>query len=728
MRPIGKDSSKVAQLRRLASTDNYAGGPVTVDPPSPEGPERELTAMISQTNLHADIRNFVQKEFVKSSATKELLRHIVFLCIFIAGVTLHRSVFEAYLMNQALDGAYVNQPAAFQQQNFVKTFLGIGQVEDFRDVLTTVIGATLDQDSYYSGLIMTPEERDYLLWTNRLLGGVRLRQLRAAPNKDCAVPHQLRNITDTCYSWNYADSNRETMPFGPPNQTTKYTYQSSSQCGSVGQFGNMLSYLEGGGYVVDVNLQDRDNGIGFTEKFQELINDTWIDGTTRAVIVTMNYLNIALDSRIAVLYLIIEIPGDGVLYPSFVIKTFRLDLYVVPLDYFRLFLEILFLIFVLWAIYSEGHEMYDHYQRQGVTGIKKYFYNGWNIIEIVDIVLYITVIILYAQYLNSPSRSKTNLSSRVYFPEMEQIAASALTFYNVSAVNVLLTTFRTFKYLRLNHRLYVLWKVLRNAGADLIGFLLIFLIFVFGFVFMGWLSFGADLNTFNTFGNSFGTCWNFLIGNPPIYSTMQSSNRVLGPVFFVLFTVFIFFILANMFIAILSNSLNDVVEADSQEKTKLKDIIEGKIVELIENVRKVYYRVTNKEFKKRSIFDILDELEHPEVMEQQNLTRDDVARAIGPKATTAEIDDLFLWIKKLEAKKNKKSLSTISRRSSGYEDLETDNPRNTLSKENLNKTLTKKQIAGGYEYAEMKDSLRDLHVQVKEMKQLLERVAANTRQ
>src|SRR5271163_4882520 len=57
----------------------------------------------------------------------------------------------------------------------------------------------------------------------------------------------------------------------------------------------------------------------------------------------------------------------------------------------------------------------------------------------------------------------------------------------------------------------------------------IFLIFVFGFIFMGWLTFGADLQAYNTFPNSFNTCWNFLLGNTPDWGDMASSNRVLGP-------------------------------------------------------------------------------------------------------------------------------------------------------------------------------------------------------
>jgi len=126
--------------------------------------------------------------------------------------------------------------------------------------------------------------------------------------------------------------------------------------------------------------------------------------------------------------------------------------------------------------------------------------------------------------------------------------------YEVSAFNILLITFKTFKYLKVNKRLYVLWQTLDNARTDLLTFIAIFAIILLGFLFMGWLTFGAELGIFNGFISSMGTCWQFLIGNPPDFFDLYYVNRALGPIFFTLFTVFVFFILANMFIAIISGA------------------------------------------------------------------------------------------------------------------------------------------------------------------------------
>eukprot|EP00026_Physarum_polycephalum_P011841 Phypoly_transcript_12086.p1 GENE.Phypoly_transcript_12086~~Phypoly_transcript_12086.p1 ORF type:complete len:368 (+),score=52.31 Phypoly_transcript_12086:154-1104(+) len=302
---------------------------------------------------------------------------------------------------------------------------------------------------------------------------------------------------------------------------------------------------------------------------------------------------------------------------------------------------------------------------------------------------------------------------------MERLASIALGFYNVLAFNVILTTFRTFKYLKLNRRLYMLWKTLRHAGIDLMGFIFIFLIFIFGFIFMGWLSFGSDLDGYNTFVHSFATNWNFIIGNAPDYDAMFASNRVLGPTYFVLFTIFIFFILANMFIAILSNSFDQVNDNDGEGK-KLKDVFEEKLAEMSTALRKFYHRtIRKKSQKKRPITEILDNLAHPEILDQAKVTRSDIARAIGDGATEVEIDDLHEWVKKLETRKKRRG--TVSRNSRhgliANDLLLQDDEENSRS---LSKSTGSPPFPSpSLQPDETKSTLKEMQAQMNELKQML---------
>lgn len=125
-----------------------------------------------------------------------------------------------------------------------------------------------------------------------------------------------------------------------------------------------------------------------------------------------------------------------------------------------------------------------------------------------------------------------------------------------------------------------------------------FLIILFGFLFFGWLTFGPDIYQFNGFANSLGTLWQFLIGNPPDYDQLALSNRVLGPIvcsvlylfyldsfshsiqYYALFTVFVFFILVNMFVAIVSNSF-DLVANRTKERQGVSEYNSGFLKKVI---------------------------------------------------------------------------------------------------------------------------------------------------
>jgi hypothetical protein len=81
-------------------------------------------------------------------------------------------------------------------------------------------------------------------------------------------------------------------------------------------------------------------------------------------------------------------------------------------------------------------------------------------------------------------------------------------------------------------KLSTLSHFLLQAGTDLFYFLFIFLVVFFGFVMMAHLTFGAEVNMFSSFVEAIGSCWQFIIGNPPSFDSLFSTNRVLGPLVF----------------------------------------------------------------------------------------------------------------------------------------------------------------------------------------------------
>jgi len=172
------------------------------------------------------------------------------------------------------------------------------------------------------------------------------------------------------------------------------------------------------------------------------------------------------------------------------------------------------------------------------------------------------------------------------------------------------------------------------------------------------------LVTFNSFSTSLGTLWQFLIGNPPDYYQLSSSNRVLGPLYYALFTIFVFFILVNMFIAIMSNSYALVSKAQRSE-TKLNDLQKpfkriAKMAKVVAN-RKPLYTET----------DLLVKLKDRSILEKDIVTKQELEQALR-EALPGE-DPLSLYVERL--------LSIHERRKKFLDDLIVEAEENEREKE-----------------------------------------------
>lgn len=83
-------------------------------------------------------------------------------------------------------------------------------------------------------------------------------------------------------------------------------------------------------------------------------------------------------------------------------------------------------------------------------GLKAYFFEGWNILELLNIVvcyrvtsattinhfqLFVVTIVLYVKFLTAEERHQ-DLSISTYFPEMEQLASRAILLYNITYFSI----------------------------------------------------------------------------------------------------------------------------------------------------------------------------------------------------------------------------------------------------------------------------------------------------
>jgi hypothetical protein len=87
-----------------------------------------------------------------------------------------------------------------------------------------------------------------------------------------------------------------------------------------------------------------------------------------------------------------------------------------------------------------------------------------------------------------------------------------LSYTNVVAINTIFLSVKVFDYMNKSKHMKMLSNTLYKAKEDTMYFLIIFTIFLFGFVGMSYISFGPYLSDFNSIGSAIRSCFEITIG------------------------------------------------------------------------------------------------------------------------------------------------------------------------------------------------------------------------
>ena len=101
-------------------------------------------------------------------------------------------------------------------------------------------------------------------------------------------------------------------------------------------------------------------------------------------------------------------------------------------------------------------------------------------------------------------------------------------------------------------------RLLRNqstlqCGKDVASFFVMFAIVFLAFAQLGNLLFGTMVKDFDSFYESIFTLLRTILGDFDFHA-IQKADRLLGPVFFMSYVLFVFFILMNIFLAIINDT------------------------------------------------------------------------------------------------------------------------------------------------------------------------------
>ena len=203
-----------------------------------------------------------------------------------------------------------------------------------------------------------------------------------------------------------------------------------------------------------------------------------------------------------------------------------------------------------------------------------YFFNIWNIVESINLLLFVSVISIFLYW-------KYNINKKTYFYNLVQNNNSfdhyyySYLFYQIgilSATCTLVGFIKIFKYLRLNKRMKILWDTLNTAMYDLFYMMVVSFLIVSGFAVSGNLIFGQNLSEFKTVSSSISTLLRSLLGDFD-YKKMVELCPNIAPIFFVLYIFIVFFVITNMFVAVVCEYFQKIKEMTKNEKDIKKNII-----------------------------------------------------------------------------------------------------------------------------------------------------------
>ncbi|XP_072484571.1 polycystin-2-like protein 1 isoform X2 [Notamacropus eugenii] len=265
--------------------------------------------------------------------------------------------------------------------------------------------------------------------------------------------------------------------------------------------------------------------------------------------------------------LVVEFPATGGAVPSWQIRTVKLIRYVSSWDFFIVGCEILFCIFIFYYVVEEALELRIH----------KFHYlsSVWNILDMVVILLSIMAVGFHVFRTLEVNRLMGHLLERPSdYADFEFLAFWQTQYNNMNAVNLFFAWIKIFKYISFNKTMTQLSSTLARCAKDILGFAVMFFIVFFAYAQLGFLLFGTQVENFSTFVKCIFTQFRIILGDFD-YNAINKANRVLGPAYFITYVFFVFFVLLNMFLAIINDTYSEVKEelAGQKDELQLSDLL-----------------------------------------------------------------------------------------------------------------------------------------------------------
>ena len=405
------------------------------------------------------------------------------------------------------------------------------KAEYFYNYMDERLVPNLYWEKHYNGDAVRDEHLGYVLFESKILCTPRLVQQRVKKDS-CEVHDLMKKTIQTCYG-SLTESTKETTHLSE----NKWNY-SSTDDGYVQLLGDTKSEAL-------TTLRNLKDGV-------------WVDRGTRLIDFEFTIYNANIN-LFCIILIEFHFPITGGLDISANINTLKMIRYVTDWDYFVLALEVVFILYLVYYTVEELMEIRVHKW--------KYFTSGWNVYDIVIIVTGVTGVCcsIYMHFEALSLLKEVTDTGGKQFVDFANLGSKQRSFNETVAVFVLLAWLKLFKYLNFNKTMLHLGTTLKRCAKDVLAFVVMFLIVFLGFACWGFKTFGAQLESFSTFPTTMVTLFRLVLGDFN-FDELEEVRPVIGPIYFVSYVLLIFFVLINMFLAIINDTYvavgEDIEEAE----------------------------------------------------------------------------------------------------------------------------------------------------------------------
>ena len=431
----------------------------------------------------------------------------------------------------------------------------------------------IDHVWYYLENVLIPSiinDNDQYIFANHaiLMGGMRIRQYRVK-QKQCTY----KGVTFDCFS---SSEYKDNMHLSTSNLSLNW--QSTKQNDEAPFIQGVRDIYPGSGFVVILAR----NQIDALNLVSSLKTDIFIDGQTRLLSIDFNLFNPTAGLH-TITRLLFEFGRDGDVTSQYIIETWRLLRY--ENNIITLIFDILFVICIIYATITEIIEICNE-------PFKSYC-DFWNTLDWVSIAInWSIILLLILQRITANDIdlvSKDNYSSLLYLNYLIEIENY---FVFISGMFLFI---RIFKYFQFSSRLSFVFNMLGIAALDIFIFCFVIAIFICAFGFGGFIIFNSDVLEFRTMWFSIANMSRAVISGldyTHILDQTNVSNWIFATIYYIFWGVLVLLILANVFIAILSESYSHV-QRKFKKDYSVKQIFKDAFHEAADEARAIKSKVKN---------------------------------------------------------------------------------------------------------------------------------------